>query len=166
MKYIKKFENDRYYSSDSQKLEGYNGKILINIPSATYFKSAIRFQIVFVHEVYKHKLIFKDAYGEDRYEYQVLADNIIRCNSDDSIDFTYRWDQAHNEDGFKRLKFITVEQFYNQHTDVFIGLLEEAIEESNNTKFSEQHRSEVKKIIDRMTIPETEHIIGANKYNL
>jgi hypothetical protein len=152
----------RYYSPDSKKLEGHSDKILIHMPSQTYFKSVIRFQIIFVDSVFKHKLI----YGDDKFEFQVIGEHVITCKSDDEIDFTHGWDQTYNEDGFERLKFIEVKDLYDKHTDVFIGLLEQALEDDKDNKYGEWFKLRIKNIISKMTIPETEHIVSANKYNL
>jgi hypothetical protein len=167
MKYIKTFENEPYTGDDikhhipatyQNELKEYTNNVLINIPSTQYFKSAIRFQIIFVDNVYTNNNW-----------YRVISEDVIKVNSDDSINYpnsSWIWDQLYNEDDFERQNFMTVEEFYNQYTDIFIGLLEDAIEKNKITAYSNSYKVGIESVIRKMTIPQTEHIVNANVYNL
>jgi hypothetical protein len=157
MKYLKTYE-----SLNDMIVKGYEGKILINKPSGTYFRSSINYQIIFVDNVFTRYL--NDTLPETLI-YIVKADDVIQINDDLSLTYT-DWDQRYALFEFEKLDFMTPEEFYERHTESFIRLLEETIKESKNNLKTEWFKKKISTIINKLTIDETEYIISAEKYNL
>ena len=159
MKYIKTFETKII----SLVLPRYKGKIFINTPSTNYFKSSIALQVVFVDSV---KTVYEAERlpSEQPIVYQITADDAIQCNVGGSINYT-DWNQEYVNWEFDKIKFMTPEEFYKSHEELFIKILEMTISE-NLTKKTDFYKDKINGIIKKLTIPETEHIVDAEKYNL
>jgi hypothetical protein len=160
MKYLKLFE-----SLNDQPVKGYEGKILINKPSQNYFRSSINYQVIFVDHVLL-KYSNERLSSEQPLVYTVKSDYTIQINADFSLTYT-DWNQDYVSWEFDKLNFMTPKEFYEKHTESFIRLLEETIKESKNKlNKTDWFKKKINDIIDKLTIPETEHIISAEKYNL
>ena len=152
MKYLKKFEN---YDST-----GYEGKLFINIPSYVYFKSDIKFQIVFVDSV-----IF------DEKVYNIKGDDVIQfqqyVNGDEAFNYNTRWDQIYAKFEFDKINFMTVEEFYKKYESSYIRILNDILDElDKNIKWTDWKIKKLNRILEKLTIPEVEHIIDARKFNI
>lgn len=170
MKYLKTFENNKY------NFDNYRGKIFINTPPTEYFKSTIALQVIFVDDIkkiyYAHNKYNIEPFGEEEKENRIgmdackiESDAVVQCNIGGSMNYT-DWDQEYTNWEFDKIKFMTPEEFYKNHKDLFIRILEKTMEESKNNLKTEWYKKRIKFILDKLTIPETEHIISANKYNL
>jgi len=108
MRYLKKFEN--------YELTGYEGKLFINIPSSVYFKSDIKFQIIFVDTItgsHKHCTIK----GQDVIEFNQSV------NGKEDYNYMQPWDQIYSEDDFKRINFMTADEFYDEYESSYLRIL-------------------------------------------
>ena len=160
MKYLKKFEN--------YELTGYEGKLFINIPSSVYFKSDIKFQIIFVDT------IIPVAKSIQENSVQIKGQDMIQFNQhsntgEESYMYMTTWDQYYNEDDFKRIKFMTTEQFYKEYKPSYIRILDDLLDEIDkiDNKQKGSRRSEkLNKLVERLTIPEVDHIINSRKFNI
>ena len=151
MKHIKIFEE-----YNPIRLPEYNDKIFIDIPSSTYFKSDIKFNLIFVNSVIKSKV------------YYVRSDAVVQFNEyrDGTENFSYiRWDQEYSEKEFDLINFMTAEEFYHKYKSSYIRILEEVLDKlDQGDKYTEQKLIQLNEISDRLTIPEVEHIIRSRKY--
>lgn len=159
MKHLKQYEDlkmkDYMWGRDEKKL-------YINIPSTTYFKSDIKFQLIFVDVVYK-----SDEHDFDAY--QIIGENAIQFNQwqDGRESFSFiTWNKTYNEDDFEKIKFMTAEEFYHIYQSSYIRILEEVLDRISQNKGSDEYNNKLNEILERLTIPEVEHIISARKYNL
>lgn len=163
MKYIKKFDN-----KNKVQLEEYKFKIYINKSSTNYFKSSIIFQIIFVDTVF----IYTSKSRGNEYDISsdvidVVGEDMIQFNRSNNKEyFTYdKWNQTYNIDDFERIHFMTAQEFYDKHKKSYLRILEELLDYSEK-KLTEYSKEKVDRIINKLTIPETEHIIQSRKYNL
>lgn len=158
MKYLKTFEN-----KDLNKK--YKGKIFINTPSTHYFKSSTALQVIFVDNI---DIVTPNDHLPSQYPltYKIVADDTIQCNVGGSINYT-DWRQEYVQWEFDKIKFMTTEEFYRDHEELFIRILELAIEDNKNSKNkTDFYKDKLNRIIGKLTIPETEHMVTAEKYNL
>jgi hypothetical protein len=161
MKYIKKFEK-------TEELQEYKGKIYINKPSTNYFKSSIVFQVIFVDRVYSY------TSKSHNNEYDISSD-VINIEGEDMIQFnrnsnkeyfTYNNStQTYNIDEFEMINFMTAQEFYNKYKSSYLRILEELLDYSEK-KLTEYGRSKADRMINKLTIPDVEHIISSRKYNI
>ena len=159
MKYIKKFET--YHVFDD-----YIGKLFIVFPSTTYFKSDTQFQIIFVDSI-------NNIENVEVVEYHIKGRDVIKFtqyNGDEALTYDTVWDNYYSEDEFNKLKFMTVEEFYNTYESSYIRILEDILDVFDNkliVKFlSIKKEDKLNRLLDRLTIPEVEHIINARKFNI
>ena len=158
MKYLKKFENYR----DT----GYEGKLFINIPSSNYFKSDIKFQIIFVDTIIPGNPVYPETLV------QIKGQDMIQFNQhsntgEENYVYMTTWDQFYDEDDFKRLKFMTVEEFYDEYKPSYIRILNDLLDEIDKlTRIDSLRSKKLNKLLERLTIPEVDHIIQAKKFNL
>jgi len=151
MKYLKTFEKYEY--------TGYEGMLFINIPSTNYFKSDIKFQIIFVDTIIPDTVKIK---GQDTIQFN-------QSNGEECYVYMTTWDQYYNEDDFKRIKFMTTEQFYKEYKPSYIRILDDLLDEIDkiDNKQKGSRRSEkLNKLVERLTIPEVDHIINSRKFNI
>jgi hypothetical protein len=155
MKYLKKFEN--------YELTGYEGKLFINIPSSVYFKSDIKFQIIFVDTItgsHKHC----DIKGQDVIQFNQ------RTNGTEDYNYMNSWEQFYSEEDFKKIKFMTVEEFYDEYNPSYIRILNDLLDEiekiGQNKQISSRRYEKLNRLLERLTIPEVEHIINIRKFNI
>ena len=150
MKYLKKFENYR--------ATGYEGKLFINIPSSNYFKSDIKFQIIFVDTIigsYNHYTVK----GQDVIQFNQ------RVNVPDYYNYMTHWDQLYSEEDFKSIKFMTAEEFYEKYESSYIRILNDLLDEIDKVGFSRRYEK-LNELLERLTIPDVLHIINTRKFNL
>jgi len=148
MKYIKTYEN--------KNLEEYSGMLYINIPSENYFRSSVRFQLVFVDSINQKSQYYIKGDAFQRSEYTSGVENYSIID----------WDQSYNEYEFKLIKFMTTKEFYTKYTDSFIKIINILLDKLTNKNLTDFATKRINDMLDRLTIPETEHIINANKFNL
>ena len=96
---------------------------------------------------------------------KIESDAVVQCNIGGSINYT-DWYQEYTSLEFDRIKFMTIDEFYENHKDLFIKILEETMKESENNFKTGWYKKRTNFILNKLTIPETEHIISAKKYNL
>ncbi len=151
MKYLKKFEN--------YEITGYEGKLFINIPSSNYFKSDIKFQIIFVDTItgsHKHCEIKGDVIQFNQ-----------RVNGTEDYNYMTSWDQLYSEDDFKRIKFMTAEEFYDEYKPSYIRILNDLLDEIEKVgKNGSVRYKKLNSLLERLTIPDVEHIINIRKFNI
>jgi hypothetical protein len=167
MKYIKTYEytanqGDEIYQ---EILLEYPGKIFINVPSSIYFKSDVKYQVIFVDEVYRFEIINNNK-GTLSIQYDIKADNALWISHSQEAVIRYdRWNQSYSESSFERIKFMDAKEFYYEYEELFLILLNDAIKNLKEGKRVLRIEN-YEEILKRLTIPETEHIIQADKYNL
>ena len=119
MKHLKIYEWFETEKVDKKLLEGYSDKVFLEFPSTTYFKSDLKFSLIFVDKVIE---IETESVGK---QYEILSEYVFQRSeyrTGDSYSFP-TWDQIYNEDEFKRIKFMTVSEFYKKYTESFIQIL-------------------------------------------
>lgn len=162
MKHLKKYESMNFPISTTL-LPEYNDLVFIERPSEKYFKSSIRFTLVFVDKVYK-EIYDKDNIGV---QYNIRADiSFQRSEYSNGDSYVINpLDKNYHEDDFKKIDFMTIEEFYNKYKSSFEKILEIVLD-----KLTLNLRANVKeqyeKILKKLTTPETEHIINSRKYNI
>jgi hypothetical protein len=154
MKYIKTYEKKK-------AIEGYKNKIFINVPSTIYFKSPIKYQVIIVDDVYQSGEIYSSKLYDS---YKVISHYTLEFKHDDTF-FCTSWDQIYSKNDFDRISFMTAEDFYKEKPELVMAILNYAIRESKGNR-TQYHLDRMNHIIDVLTIPQTEHIIQAHKYNL
>lgn len=153
MKHLKAYENN----SKTFKLN----KFLIHIPSQEYFKSPYKFYVIFV-DFYERNVT------ESMTNYVLHYDFIIKYDHDNRMSFENQkktWNYIYDEESFDELEFMTAKELYKAHDylveDVIKNTLEKLKDNRLRTNFDFYN-----KVLDLLTIPETEHLIQADKYNL
>ena len=160
MKNLKTFEN--FYPKSSVLLPEYDGLVYIDRPSETYFKSTIRFTLVFVNKVYK------EVYDGNSTQYRIEADTVFQRSEYSSGDnySVKSWDQNYAEFEFKKIKFMTIKEFYYLYTDTFLRILDIIFEKIDNKRINSEYKATFEQLLDKMSIPEIQHILNSRKYNL
>jgi len=151
MRYLKKFEN--------YELTGYEGKLFINTPSSVYFKSDIKFQIIFVDTIigaYNHCTIK----GQDVIQFNQ------RANDTEDYNYMTSWDQVYSEEDFKRINFMTAEEFYDEYKSSYLRILNELLDKLEDFRNGSLFNKKLVRLIEKLTIPEVEHIVNIRKFNI
>lgn len=162
MKHLKTFET--LYPKSSVLLPEYDGLVYIDRPSETYFKSSIRFTLVFVDKVYKE--VYEGDFNSNQYRIEA---NVTFQRSEYSRGDSYsvnKWDQSYAEDEFKRIKFMTPSDFYYLYKDTFLRILDIIFEKIDNKRINSEYKATFEQLLDKMSIPEIQHILNSRKYNL
>jgi hypothetical protein len=156
MKYIKKFE--------SHNFDDYKGKLFINIPSSKYFISDIKFQIIFVDIV---KIAKNIDYGDDIHM-SVKGQDMIQFNQyvsgEENLIYNNTWKHYYNENEFDKIKFMTVKEFYNEYKPTYIRILNDILDRLEMPIYMNDKK--LIRMLERLTIPEVEHIIYGKKFNI
>lgn len=159
MKHLKKYEDKELNKMTNGKLlPQYNGLVFIVIPSEKYFRSNIRFSLVFINEVIEFK-------GENENVFYDIISRAVFQRSEyydrDHYDYT-SWSKNYNEHEFNNCDFMTIQEFYNKYTENYIQILNISLD-----KIKENPDNEiVNTVLDKISIPEVEHIIRARDFNI
>ena len=158
MKYIKTYEMRR----ESQKLTGYTGLLVLTIPSEVYFKSTTKFILQFVDEV------FKNSNERQEVDYSVNGYAFERIETDRGDEhYSIKYESfTYSESEFKRFNFIKAEDFYKEYPNSFIMIMEIILDKLKEPRLLKDTIDVYNMILDRLTIPETEYLLAAKKYNL
>jgi len=156
MKHLKTFEANNF--------DNYIGKLFIVFPSTEYFKSDIQFQIIFVDSVNIENIIGEDVYN-------IKSENVIQFNQyinsgEESLNYTIVWNDYYSKENFDDIKFMTVKEFYNKYESSYIRILDDILDELDTKRWSDKTRTKLNRILDKLIIPEVEHIINAKKFNI
>lgn len=150
MKYIKTYEMDKRID-----IKGY---LYINEPKVYGIRSLEK------NIVFPEKIIQFDKGGV----YNIIG-NQIRIVSDKSYyeRNTYeQWNQDYYYDEYKKIKFITMYDFYKNNEDFVREHMLKIQNYLDNERYSSTYKIILQGILKSMTIPETEYILQVNNYNL
>lgn len=114
--------------------------------------------------VFPEKIIQFDKGGV----YNIIG-NQIRIVSDKSYyeRNTYeQWNQDYYYDEYKKIKFITMYDFYKNNEDFVREHMLKIQNYLDNERYSSTYKIILQGILKSMTIPETEYILQVNNYNL
>lgn len=175
MKYLKKFEMS--LPRIRKKLPEYSGLVYIHLPSETFFKSSIRFTLVFVDDVIEEvydRVEYKSYNNYNEYIYKSYNNYNITANisfqisefSSGDLYSIQRWYQDYTEKDFKMINFMTIQEFYNKYTEEFIKILNIILDKINNQNLRVEYKRNFEELLNKLTIPEVEYIINSRKYNL
>lgn len=159
MKHIKAYE-----AKDEDYVCGRDENLLyINFPSTKFFKSDIKFQLIFVDTISK----FKDE-DEDVF-YKIKSDNSIKFSQyqTGTESFSYiEWEKTYYENEFKEIKFMQPKEFYRIYKSSYIRIFEDILDKLEENKYPSDYTAKIEEIKNRLTIPEVEYLIQTRKYNL
>lgn len=153
MKHLKAYENN----SKTYKLN----KFFIHIPSQEYFKSPYKFYVIFI-DYYELNVT------ESMTNYVLHYDFIIKYDDDNNISYENQkktWNYIYDKESFDDIKFMTTNELFKKHDYLVEDIIKNTFKRLEDNRFRTNFHF-YNKILDLFTIPETEHLIQANKYNL